>query len=81
MGLDVFDDIVDHSYDDIDDPILRLNSAIELNFRLLIDNTLVKKLWLKNKDRFIFNHNFLKNNLHTFYKNRTVELFKHHVPQ
>jgi hypothetical protein len=81
MGLDVFDDIVDHSYDEIDDPILRLNSAIELNFRLLIDNTLVKKLWLKNRDRFIFNHNFLKNNLHNFYKTRTVELFKHHVPQ
>jgi hypothetical protein len=81
MGLDVFDDIVDHGYDDIDDPILRLNLAIELNFRLLIDNTLVKKLWLKNRDRFIFNHNFLKNNLHNFYKTRTIELFKHHVPQ
>jgi hypothetical protein len=80
-GLDVFDDIVDHSYDDIHDPIHRLNSALELNFRLLMDNTLIKKLWIKNKDRFINNHNFLKNNMHEFYKNRTVELFKHHVPQ
>lgn len=81
MGLDVFDDIVDHSYDEIHDPVLRLNSALELNFRLLMDNTLIKKLWIKNKDRFIKNHNFLKNNMYEFYKNRTVQSFKHHVPQ
>jgi hypothetical protein len=80
MGLDVFDDIVDHSYDDIHDPILRLHSALELNFRILTDNELVKKLWIKNKERFIANHKFLKNNLYDFYKNRTIELFKHHVP-
>lgn len=50
--MDVFDDIVNHSYDDLEDPTERLLSAIDLNIHLLDGTTDLVSLWLKNKDRF-----------------------------
>jgi len=65
QGFDMFDDIVDHSYDNIVDPALRLSQAIELNLSLLKDTEVVKKLWKENKSRFINNYNFFKNDFKT----------------
>ena len=35
LGFDVFDDIVDHSYQSLEDPIKRIDKSIELNLHLL----------------------------------------------
>tara|TARA_R100001163_G_C5057548_1_gene194059 strand:+ start:65 stop:1156 length:1092 start_codon:yes stop_codon:yes gene_type:complete len=51
-GFDVFDDIVDHNYDTVEDPVLRMQQCIDLNWVLLSDHQRTKKLWRKNQRRF-----------------------------
>lgn len=51
-GFDIFEDIIDHSYDSIKDPQTRLTSAIDKNIHLLKDTVDLNTLWLKNKERF-----------------------------
>tara|TARA_R110002060_G_scaffold75244_1_gene84849 strand:- start:37 stop:618 length:582 start_codon:yes stop_codon:yes gene_type:complete len=51
-GFDVFDDIIDHSYDSHTDPVLRLQSAIENNKSLLTNATNTIQLWKNNNYRF-----------------------------
>lgn len=75
MGMDVFDDIVDHSYDTIENPIDRIYQAITSNKSLLTDNTLIKKLWKDNQHRFIKNIDFAKTRMYNFYSQRTIDKF------
>lgn len=75
MGMDVFDDIIDHSYDEINDPILRMHQAIALNKSLLTNGSLVKDLWCKNRQRFINNVAFAKEGLYNYYIHRAKEDF------
>ena len=75
MGLDVFDDIVNHSYDTIEDPIDRLYAAINDNIELLSCNERTKQLWQKNKNRFVNNVDFVKNKMYNFYSSRAESLF------
>ena len=63
FGFDVFDDIVDHSYQDLEDPFDRCYHAIERNLNLLRDFDLVKELVQNNKSRFEHNLKLLKNNV------------------
>ena len=70
MGLDVFDDIVDHSYDFVDSPIDRIHQAIYKNKKLLTDNAYVKELWKKNRDRFLSNIDFARNKMYNYYHTR-----------
>lgn len=51
-GFDIFEDIIDHSYDQIADPTERLISAINLNIHLLDGTTDLEKLWLSCRNRF-----------------------------
>jgi hypothetical protein len=75
IGMDVFDDIVNHRYDSIEDPSNRLYTAITDNIELLTNNTKVKELWSHNKSRFINNIDFAKTILYNFYTTRTFEKF------
>jgi len=52
FGVDIFEDIVDHSYDDIEDHFERLAAAIDRNQHLLDGSTNIKELWYDNKKRF-----------------------------
>lgn len=52
FGLDLFDDIIDHSYDDIEDHFERMVAAIDRNEHLLNGSTNIQELWLENQDRF-----------------------------
>jgi len=52
FGIDIFDDIVDHSYDEIEDHFERLAAAIDLNQHLLDGSTNIKELWMDNQKRF-----------------------------
>jgi hypothetical protein len=73
MGMDMFDDIIDHSYDSIENPIDRLYTAITSNIELLTNNQKTKQLWQDNQHRFINNVAFAKNTLYNFYSLRAEE--------
>lgn len=75
MGLDVFDDVVNHSYDEIENPIDRLYAAIHDNIELLSNNERTKQLWQQHKERFINNVDFVKHKLYNFYSSRAETLF------
>jgi hypothetical protein len=60
IGFDMFDDVVDHSYDSIIDPLDRLCAAVDLNRSLLTNNEQIKILWEKNQSRFLKNIEFIK---------------------
>jgi len=76
MGMDVFDDIIDHSYDREEESTHRIFSAFYKNKKILTNPDLVKKLWIKNQDRFLANIEFAKKNLYDFYLNRTMNEWK-----
>ena len=73
IGLDVFDDIVDHSYDNIHNPIDRITTGIDQNHRLLTDADYVKQTWIKCQPRFESNINIIKN-IYSWYDKRTEQL-------
>ena len=51
-GFDVFDDVVDHSYDLIEDPSERILRAIDDNIHLLDGSVDLDKLWEDREERF-----------------------------
>jgi hypothetical protein len=67
QGFDVFDDIVDHSYQDLTDPWDRCYYAIERNVNLLKDFDTVQKFVHNNKHRLQANLELLESN--TFVNN------------
>ena len=67
QGFDVFDDIVDHSYQDLTDPWDRCYYAIERNVNLLRDFDTVQKFVYNNKHRLQANLELLESN--TFVNN------------
>jgi hypothetical protein len=75
IGMDVFDDIINHSYDLIEDPIDRMFLAISDNRELLSNNNKTKELWNFNKERFLKNVSFAKNDIYNFYKDRAETEF------
>ena len=75
MGLDMFDDIIDHGYDIIDDPAERLEYAILKNQELLTNNTRTKALWIENKARFENNVDFCRERLYNYYSDRAKTMF------
>jgi len=70
IGLDVFDDIVDHSYDKIHNPFDRITTGIDQNRRLLTDGDYVKETWTTCRHRFESNINVIKN-IYDWYDQRT----------
>jgi hypothetical protein len=76
MGMDMFDDIIDHSYDKLDNPIDRMYYALERNKKLLIDSDYIKTQWKVCNPRFKKNLAWAKTTMYDFYEARTVELFK-----
>jgi hypothetical protein len=75
IGFDLFDDIIDHSYDQIANPFDRIFSAIDTNHRLLTDVNYVKQLWKDNMHRFEKNIDVAKNVMYKWYHNRAGQQF------
>jgi hypothetical protein len=69
LGLDMFDDVIDHSYDFIQNPFDRIVSAIESNRRLLTDPEYAKKSWKDCESRFENNVRAIKN-IYSYYEQR-----------
>jgi hypothetical protein len=63
LGFDVFDDIIDHSYQYLDDPYDRCYYAIQRNLDLLKNHALAEHLVLTNRPRFQHNLDLLKENI------------------
>lgn len=55
IGFDVFEDVIDHSYDSIESPGLRLITALDQNKRLFNDFDYAKKCWEFCQPRMIDN--------------------------
>lgn len=79
MGLDLFDDIVDHSYDSIENPIDRIKQALYNNKHLLTDNEYIKSIWIKSRDRFLSNINFAKSEMYNYYYNRAQQRIEKYI--
>lgn len=52
IGFDMFDDIVDHSYDSLSNPFDRIITAIDSNKKLLTDANYAKESWKNCRSRF-----------------------------
>jgi hypothetical protein len=75
VGFDLFDDIVDHSYDTIANPIDRVVAAIETNRQLLTDLDYVKQKWQLCKTRFGQNIAVAQTTLYQWYQDRAISKF------
>ena len=75
IGFDMFDDVIDHSYDLIQDPLDRMTAAINLNQSLLCDNNLVKALWQTHQHRFLNNIEFIKTKIFDIIEERAYTDF------
>ena len=62
QGFDVFDDLIDHSYQDLADPYDRCYQAIYKNYELLNDFETSKKVIEYSQDRLQHNLDLLKQN-------------------
>lgn len=76
IGLDVFDDIIDHRYDLIEDPVERGVRAILDNKNLLENPEKTKDLWISCQERFLKNIQFVRKDMYKFYQTRAELLFK-----
>jgi hypothetical protein len=75
IGFDMFDDVIDHRYDTIDNPFNRIINAVECNKRLLLDADHAKEQWRKNRHRFESNVEIARTQLYPWYKQRTTAQF------
>ena len=77
MGIDMFDDIIDHSYDDIEDPCDRIVQAINKNIKILtMDLNSLRKQWENDKYRMEQNIKFVQTKLAKFYQDRFWQQIK-----
>ena len=60
LGFDVFDDVIDHSYQFVYDPILRMQKAIDSNINLLKDINQLERFFITNQERFLHNRQHLR---------------------
>lgn len=72
FGFDMFDDVIDHSYDFIDNPIDRLFAAVSRNQHLLEHPQSTIDLWHRLQHRFNANLDFVKN--HFYHRLRRLTL-------
>jgi len=72
LGFDVFDDVVNHDYDKIKNPIDRLVALVDLNHRLLSDADYAKIIWKQNQHRFNNNVMHMKTKFHNLVRKRVI---------
>ena len=74
LGFDMFDDTVNHSYDEIESPCLRMETAIQQNIHLF-SNKVINE-WHTVKDRFLNNVSFAKDKMYKVFEDRIYNEFK-----
>ena len=79
-GIDVFDDVVDHAYDNIANPIDRLYRAVVDNQHLFTDIQKTKQLWLDRQDRFEKNVAYCQEDLYNYYEQYILSECNREIP-
>jgi hypothetical protein len=75
LGFDVFDDIVDHSYEHMADPWDRTYFAVKKNLHLLTDSKVTQEFIKNNYNRLQHNVDLINGNV--FQKHTTDQIVKH----
>jgi hypothetical protein len=76
LGFDLFDDVIDHSYDSIQDPIDRMFAMVDQNMDLLIDGDFARRQWLECYPRLVDNHDCARTMYRRFMDQAVVNLNK-----
>jgi hypothetical protein len=79
FGIDMFDDVVNHSYDNIKNPIDRLWAAIETNKHLIENPETTKKIWQRLENRFNQRIEHSRCKLYDTIKNMTLQKCNEHI--
>lgn len=75
MGFDIFDDIIDHSYQAMSDPMDRCYYAIERNLDLLKDRARLQDFIARNQTRLQHNLNLLQQNVFWTHCLQTIDRY------
>jgi hypothetical protein len=75
LGFDVFDDVLDHSYDSISDPMARMFALVDDNLEMLRNRNLARLCWMKNIERLVENIRHLQRIEETV-QTRAIENFR-----
>ena len=78
-GFDMFDDVIDHSYDSICDPLQRIFAAIESNIQLLSDEEHAVKTWSKCLHRLDQNYQFASENMYNHFIDHFTSTFTNYL--
>lgn len=69
-GFDVFDDVIDHSYDSEPDPLQRIYSAVHKNIHLLSDRNFAIQQWYLHQKRFVENLEYARREMYTVFEHK-----------
>lgn len=69
-GFDMFDDVVNHEYDRICDPLQRIFQAVESNFRLLTDPDHARECWQHCLPRLENNYQYARSKMYQHFQNK-----------
>jgi hypothetical protein len=78
-GFDMFDDVIDHTYDSISNPIHRIFAAIESNIRLLSDKKYAYSVWKHCQGRMDKNYQYAKYNMYDYFYNQFLVKFNKYL--
>ena len=81
IGFDLFDDVIDHAYDWVQDPLLRIQTAIDNNQRLFMDPEFARQCWKDNISRLEQNYTFAQTQMYDVYRARCLLEFDTVFPQ
>jgi hypothetical protein len=79
LGFDVFDDIIDHSYEHMTDPWDRAYYAVERNIKLLSDPNLAKDFVSANHARLQHNVDLVEQNIFLKYCTQKMDAYDKHT--
>ena len=79
LGFDTFDDIVDHGYQDMPDPLDRCYSAIERNLELLRDSNRVRQFVQDNQTRLLHNLRLCRQNVFSGHLDNQIKKHDEHT--
>ena len=81
LGFDLFDDVVDHSYQTMPDPLDRCYSAIKLSIDLLQDPNQVRKFMQTNQARLEHNLKLCRQNIFSGHLDNQIKKYDTHTQQ
>jgi len=74
LGLDLFDDVVDHGYDNMSNPFDRIVNAFDKNYQLLSNAAYAKQQWQRCQPRFEANVEKIRQ-IYNWYEDRMNQQF------